>query len=79
MFWAASTSALDGADLLAGAARVHAVEGGWLERIRSAEVVAYRLSRESVEPLELVGLGESPELYAAAGIELRIVSNLWPL
>jgi len=95
MFWAASTSALGDADLLAGATRVHAVEGGWLEHIRSAKVVAYRLpeesfepdpevggywlSRENVEPLELVDLGELLGLHAAAGIELRIVSNLWSL
>ncbi|MEP7223887.1 MAG: DUF6886 family protein [Actinomycetota bacterium] len=95
MFWAASTSALDDVDLLAGATRVHAVEGGWLGRIRSAKVVAYRLpeesfepdpevggywlSRESVAPLEMVELGELLELHAAAGIELRIVSNLLPL
>ncbi len=95
MFWAAPTTTSEDADLLAGATRVHAVERLWLEGMRSARVVAYRLpeesftpdlevggywlSRESVGPLELVELGELIGLHAAAAIELRIVSNLWPL
>ena len=95
-FWAASeTTAEDAERLLAGAARVHAVEGAWLDRIRAARVVAYRLpeetfapdpevggywlSREPVMPLELVELGDLLSRHAAAGIELRIVENLWPL
>ena len=75
--------------LLAGATRVHAVEAAWLDRIRQAAVVAYRLpeasfrpdpevggywlSRVPVEPLEVVELGDLLALHAAAEIELRIV------
>lgn len=95
MFWAASTTTAEDADLLVGATRVHVVEGAWLERIRSAQVVAYRLpeesfapdpevggywlSRKGVAPLELVALGDLLGLHAAAAIELRIVSSLWSL
>jgi hypothetical protein len=74
---------------------VHAIEGGWLGRLREARVLAYRLpeatfephpevggywvSRQAVEPEELVELGDLLALHADAGIELRILPNLWPL
>ena len=91
-FWAGpETTADDGDVLLAGASRVHAVEAAWLERIRQAAVVAYRLPEESfgpdpevggywlsrvpVEPLEVVELGDLLALHAAAAIELRIVAE----
>jgi hypothetical protein len=94
-FWATrDTNAVD-LDLLAGATRVHAVEGAWFERVRSARVVAYRLpehtfaphpevggywiSGEAVEPVEMVELVDLLVLHAEAGIELRLVANLWPL
>jgi hypothetical protein len=94
-FWATPDTAPEDAELLAGALRVHAVEGSWLERMRMAQVVAYRLppetfapepevggywlSREPVVPVEVVELGDLLALHAEAGIELRLVSNLWPL
>jgi hypothetical protein len=94
-FWAAPGTTAADAALLAGSSRVHAVEGGWLQRIQTAQVVAYRLpestfapdpevggywlSTETVAPLEVLELGDLLLLHADAGIELRIVPNLWPL
>ena len=78
---------------LGGASRVHIVEESWLERMRTTDVFAYRLpdgsfephpvggywiSRETVEPVELVRLGDLVERHAQAGIELRPLPNLWP-
>jgi len=94
-FWATARTTPEDAELLNGASRVHAVEGSWLERMRTAHVVAYRLpdetfaadpevggywlSREPVAPLEIVELGDLLALHVGAGIELRLVASLWPL
>jgi hypothetical protein len=95
-FWATpETTPEDAERLLGDAARVHAVEGAWLDRIRDAHVVAYRLPEDSfaphsdvggywlsgvpVTPIELVELGDLLMRHAEAGIELRIVANLWLL
>jgi hypothetical protein len=72
--------------------RVGVIESGWLERFRSARVYAYRLppesfqpwdkffvSRDTVEPLELVELGDLLARHADAGVELRIAPALYPL
>ena len=94
-FWSTESTTPEDAELLTGASRVHAVEGSWLERMRAARVVAYRLpaetfaadpevggywlSREPVVPLETVELGDLLALHVGASIELRFVANLWPL
>jgi hypothetical protein len=91
-FWAnEATSDEDVERFLDGdrARRVHVIEGAWLERMRSTRVFAYRMppdtfepwdrfwvSRTTVEPLELVELGDLLGLHAAAGIELRIAPEL---
>ena len=72
--------------------RVSVIESGWLERFRTARVYAYRLppesfepwdkffiSRQTVEPLELVELGDLFTRHADAGVELRIAPSLYPL
>jgi hypothetical protein len=90
-----STSAEDAERYLLGSRRVHAIEGAWLDRFLAASVFAYRLpertfsrhpevggywvSREAVEPLETLELGELARRHAEAGIELRVVPSLWPL
>jgi hypothetical protein len=37
------------------------------------------VSRETVEPLELRPLGNLVAVHQDAGIELRVLPNLWPL
>jgi hypothetical protein len=77
------------------ARRVHAIESSWLDVLRDAVVFAYRLppepfepytraagyfvSREPVEPLEVLRMDDLVGRHAAAGIELRIVPELLPL
>jgi hypothetical protein len=72
--------------------RVAVIESGWLERMRTVELYAYRMpaetfepwdkffvSRETVVPLELVALGDLLARHAEAGVELRIAPALYPL
>jgi hypothetical protein len=99
MAWvAAQTSDVD-AERIIGVgcgARVHAIEYGWLEALRTARVYAYRLPAArfrpfgapqphafvAVEPVEPLGPPELvPDLlscHAEAGIQLRVLDNLWP-
>jgi len=80
---------------LSSATRVHAIESAWLERMRSAELFAYRMppepfelddsdggfwvSRERVLPLRCDPVGDLLQRHAEAGIELRVVPSLRPL
>jgi Family of unknown function (DUF6886) len=94
-FWATPSTTLHDSELLGESTRVHVVETGWLERMRSARVVAYRLpaatfapdpevggywlSRAPVVPVDVVELGELVTRHEQSDIELRVVPNLWPL
>jgi len=49
-FWATSHTTRQDAEILGDASRVHVVETGWLERMRSARVVAYRLPEATFAP-----------------------------
>jgi hypothetical protein len=76
-----------------GGERVHAIEWSWLARLQAVRLFAYRLpaasfrplethamvSEETVEPLgAAVEVGDLLALHAAAGIQLRLLTNLWP-
>ena len=95
-FWAdSSTEPADAARLLGHSTRVHAIEEGWLDRMRTTAVFAYRLpepsfephpevggywvARTAVEPEEVEPLGDLVVRHERAAIELRVLPNLWPL
>jgi hypothetical protein len=74
------------------ARRVHVIEPTWPARLQVARVYAYRMrpetfepwdrfwiSAETVEPLELVELGDLVQRHADAGIELRTSPDLLAL
>lgn len=80
----------------AGAPRhVVAIEEGWAERVRAAELrlyefppatfteadanAAYWISRRPVVPLRETGVVDLPAAIAAAGAEFRTFPSLWPL
>lgn len=75
------------------ATRLHVIETAWLARVQAATVWAYRLpeatferhqvggywvSRETVEPLEVLLVGDLLLRHAEAGIELRVTPSIWP-
>lgn len=75
--------------------RVHAIETGWVERMSTTAVYRYELDvadfapwndasgqwvcDHAVEPLAVTPIGDLLSLHRDAGIELRVVENLWPL
>jgi hypothetical protein len=77
------------------ARRVHALQSGWLDAMRTTNLFRYTLpastfsawpeasgqwiSSTVVEPLEVVPFGDLLDRHAAAEIDLRIVPDLWPL
>lgn len=81
--------------LSAGHTRVHAVEYGWLDAMRTVELFAYRLPAAPFRPVDdadphaLVTttavdplgrperVGDLFALHDDAGIELRVLDNLW--
>jgi hypothetical protein len=75
--------------------RMHAIESVWLERMRACRMYVYRFDRapfglhnndagyyatkDTIVPLSVEPIGDLLDLHVAAGIELRIVPNLWPV
>ncbi|MBW4722127.1 DUF6886 family protein [Saccharothrix obliqua] len=75
-----------------GPHRVHAVEYGWLDRMRDVALYAYRFdaaafrplgdaAQVATEPVEPLGppehVGDLLALHERAGIELRVLPRLW--
>jgi hypothetical protein len=74
---------------------VHAIEWAWWERFREARVFLYLMpaatfkvhaaeagyytSRESVVPLRCIEIDDLIRKHAEAGIELRVMNELWTL
>jgi hypothetical protein len=91
-FWAVEETTDDDADRFLGGdrtRRVHVIEPAWLERLRGAQLYAYRLpdatfeaedrywiSPVGVEASQCVELADLLGLHAAAEIELRIAPKL---
>jgi hypothetical protein len=75
--------------------RMHAVECDWFERMRACGMYVYRFdaapfslfdapagyysTSETIVPLSVEPIGDLLSLHARAGIELRVVPNLWPV
>jgi hypothetical protein len=94
-FWAVEETTDDDVDRFLGGdptRRVHVIEPMWLDRMRSAQLHAYRLPDETfepedrywispvaVDPIERVGLPDLLALHADAEIELRIAPQLLDL
>ena len=80
---------------MSSAKRMHAIDAGWLERVRECRLYVYELdpapfvlhdanagywvSRQQAAPIAVKPAGDLLSRHAKAGIELRVVSNLWPL
>jgi hypothetical protein len=99
MVWTGPDTTAGDRDRILGAGggeRVHAIEYGWLESLRTVRLYAYRLPAQPFrpvsdgdphalvceEPVEPLGppepVGDLLRLHEAAGIQLRVLPNLWP-
>jgi hypothetical protein len=99
MAWVNESTSDDDRDRIigpGGGVRVHAIEYGWLEAIRTARLYAYRLPAQPFRPFgepephaHVAVVAVEPlappepvpdliECHAEAGIQLRILTNLWP-
>lgn len=77
------------------ARRVHAIESGWLARVRAVQLFRYDLPGDAfmpwetasgqwiattvVRPLAVVPMGDLLAVHAAADIELGVEPSLWPV
>ena len=96
-FWALPTSTPDDVERFLGhtsVRRIAAIEGAWLERMRTTALYVYRLpaaafvslhdagmhiSHEIVTPLSVEPVGDLMARLRDDNVELRITSSLWPL
>jgi hypothetical protein len=99
MAWVTDTTTVRDRERVIGAGcgdRVHAIEYGWLEALRTVELYAYRLPADrfrpfspddahamvATEPVAPLGpaepVGDLLRCHAEAGIQLRVLDNLWP-
>lgn len=99
MTWATPETTAADLDRIVGPGcgeRVHAIEYGWLEPLRTVRLYAYRLPAapfrpfgepvpnahvavEPVTPLDVPEpVGDLLRLHEEAGIQLRVLNNLWP-
>jgi hypothetical protein len=74
---------------------MHAIEAGWLERVRTCRLYAYEfdpsgfslrnreagywVAQTEVEPISITAVGDLLARHVEARIEFRVVANLWPL
>jgi hypothetical protein len=101
MAWVTSESTGPDRDRIIGTGcgeRVHAVEYGWLDALRTVRLYAYRLPAVEFDPVAspvaaphavvatrpvtplgpAEPVGDLLRLHEEAGIQLRILANLWP-
>lgn len=90
-----TTTDADRQRFLGAATHVVAFEASWLDRVRTARLALYEtppatfvdahleagywISRESVTPLRMTIVDDSLAALTAAGVEVRIIQDFWPL